>query len=230
MAKINPILGDLRGKLAGNVFSKNSAAAYVRQKVTPVNPNTAKQQSSRSKFGTNSQAWRGLTTDQRNSFNSNAPLYPHFNVFGVSAPLTGQQLFMSLNNNLKAANASTITLCQPPAAIPAATATGFVSARTGGTKLIQLIATTASYSVIVQATAPYSAGRKAAKNQFRQITIKSGVAVAADLDLSTVYQNAFGYATNQLPIGSAVDCRIIGVNLTTGQYSVITSFTAIIGA
>lgn len=48
MAKIKfgMMMTDARGKLGGQVFSKNRSGSYVRTKVTPVNPQTTTQQNS----------------------------------------------------------------------------------------------------------------------------------------------------------------------------------------
>lgn len=45
------MMTDGRGKLGGQVASKNRAGAYVRTKVTPVNPRTTQQQAIRTLFG-----------------------------------------------------------------------------------------------------------------------------------------------------------------------------------
>ena len=49
MAKIlmTAIVADIRNKLNGSVFSKNRYGAYVRTKVTPVNPQSTAQQNTR---------------------------------------------------------------------------------------------------------------------------------------------------------------------------------------
>ena len=72
MAKIKfgMMMTDARGKLGGQVFSKNRSGAYVRTKVTPVNPRTAAQPLSRSILGTLSASWSGLTEVQRRSWNA----------------------------------------------------------------------------------------------------------------------------------------------------------------
>jgi len=57
--------GEMRGKLGGNVFSRNKAGAYVRAKVTPVNPQTVIQQEARYRFGNMSILFQSLTTTQK---------------------------------------------------------------------------------------------------------------------------------------------------------------------
>jgi len=53
--------GEMRGKLGGNVFSRNKAGAYVRAKVTPVNPKTVRQQTARYRFGNMSILYQSIS-------------------------------------------------------------------------------------------------------------------------------------------------------------------------
>lgn len=59
------LLGELRGALGGTVFARNKAGAYVRQRVTPVNPQTVRQQTARYRFGNMSILFQSLSTAQK---------------------------------------------------------------------------------------------------------------------------------------------------------------------
>ena len=59
--KLSAIVSEMRGKLNGSVFSKNRGGAYIRTKVTPVNPQSLAQGLVRATLTNLSQAWRGLT-------------------------------------------------------------------------------------------------------------------------------------------------------------------------
>ena len=54
-------LGELRGKMGGLVFSRNKAGAYIRALVTPVNPQTVRQQTARYRFGNASILFQNLS-------------------------------------------------------------------------------------------------------------------------------------------------------------------------
>ena len=101
MAKIKfgMMMTDARGKLGGQVFSKNRSGAYVRTKVTPVNPRTDLQQSNRSLLGSLSSAWSNLTETQRSAWNSAVDNWQKTNVFGDLQKPPGKNLFTSLNKN-----------------------------------------------------------------------------------------------------------------------------------
>ena len=101
MAKIKfgMMMTDARGKLGGQVFSKNRAGAYVRTKVTPVNPRTTFQQASRQLLGAISQSWSALTVAQRESFNKAVSDWARTDIFGDLKNPTGKNLFTRLNKN-----------------------------------------------------------------------------------------------------------------------------------
>jgi len=63
--KWGAIVVDGRNKIGGHVASKNRAGAYLRTKVTPVNPNTGYQAGVRNTLSTLSSGWRALEEAQR---------------------------------------------------------------------------------------------------------------------------------------------------------------------
>lgn len=70
-------LGELRGKIGGNVFSRNKSGAYVRARVTPVNPQTARQQSARYRFGNMSILYQSISAGLKDCWEGFART--HFN-------------------------------------------------------------------------------------------------------------------------------------------------------
>lgn len=123
MAKIKfgMMMTDARGKLGGQVFSKNRAGAYVRTKVTPSNPRTISQMESRSILGTLSAGWNALTDAQRASFNNAVSAWQKTNIFGDMVKPTGKNLYTSLNKNLLQAELSPINVAPQKMDLPALT-------------------------------------------------------------------------------------------------------------
>ena len=62
--KMTAIVADMRNKLNGSVFSRNRGGAYIRTKVTPINPQTAAQVQARSLLTSLSQGFRSLSQAQ----------------------------------------------------------------------------------------------------------------------------------------------------------------------
>jgi hypothetical protein len=108
MAKVTYITGIYSGKLAGQVFSRNKAGAYVRQWVKPINPRTIAQQAARTTFGNASNQYHMLTNSQKALWNAFAPF---FNPKGVSIPsgISGFNAFIALNNLAKSSHDAEVT-------------------------------------------------------------------------------------------------------------------------
>lgn len=96
MAQFIPILGNLSGKLAGLVFSRNRYGQYCRQYRRPVNPDTQAQRDFRAKFGAAAQTWHSLGDEAKAHWKSYAETI--FNPrHGISSgQFTGMNAFMSL--------------------------------------------------------------------------------------------------------------------------------------
>lgn len=67
MARIigGSMIGELSGKLGGNVFARNKAGAYIRQYVIPVDPKTLAQINARANFGAASSSYHSMTSAQK---------------------------------------------------------------------------------------------------------------------------------------------------------------------
>lgn len=104
MAKIllGASVGDARGSVGAHVFSKNQFGSYIRQKVSPVQPRTARQMHVRGLFALLSTRWANILTDtQRAGWKSLAQANPTVDVFGNQQILSGLQYFERVNRNLQ---------------------------------------------------------------------------------------------------------------------------------
>jgi len=97
------------GKVGGHVAATNRGGAYLRTKVTPLNPNTAAQAGARSLLASLSQAWAQLTDDQRKSWNGAVASYSKTDIFGDLRNPSGINLFVKLNANLSNAGLTLLT-------------------------------------------------------------------------------------------------------------------------
>jgi hypothetical protein len=190
--KFGAIIVDGRGKLGGHVASKNRAGSYLRQKVTPTNPQTTYQVGVRNDQTSNSKAWRGLTAANRTAWNSSVSDYVGTDIFGDSKSLSGFQLFCKLNGNLKNISASTITTPPSPAAVPCFTSLSVVGdVSDNKVTLTYAGAMAVTEKAVIEATAGLSAGISFAKSHYRKI----GVIVSTDVspfEAGTLYIAKFG--------------------------------------
>jgi len=214
LIKFTAFLADVRGSVAGTVFSKNTYGAYTRTKVTPINPQTAAQSAVRQFFGQLSQSWRGLTQAQRDLWNQSASNFSRNNVFGDQVNLTGFNLYKRLNQNLLNVGQAVIANAPLPSDVFGFTGSSLVANTTAGTLVLTYApAIPAGTSVILFATAPQSAGKKFVASEYRKID----TIVAADVspwDMATEYIAKFGALP---PVGSKVFVKVKPVNDTTGQ-------------
>lgn len=181
MAKIKYTfaVADLRNKYNGSVFSKNRAGAYVRNKVTPVNPQTVAQVLKRSQFTGLSQAWRGLTEAQRLSWASQVEGYKKTDIFGDLRTPSPLNLYMRLNGNLLAINQPTIAVAPIPGTTPTITELT-LTADVSDTELEfdpGVLAVPAGTSWLVEATPGVSAGKNFVKSEFRVIAVLPAASV-----------------------------------------------------
>ena len=227
MAKIltTAIVADIRNKLNGSVFSKNRYGAYVRTKVTPVNPQTTAQQAQRNKLSTNSQAWRGLTEGQRQGWIAAASSFPATDIFGNPKVLSGNALYVKLNNNLHTLGLPSISDAPAPVAIPALSLTNLQAI--SGTNSVSLTfdpaAIPADFSMVIEATPQMGAGISFVKNRYRQLVVKPA-ATTSPVDISDEYVIANGALT----LGQKVFMRAFLVSNITGQAGIPVSISAVV--
>ncbi len=192
----------------------------MRNKITPVNPQTTAQQNQRNRFGTNSQAWRGLTEAQRQSWIDGAPNFPIFDIFGDQKILSGSALYVSLNNNLAQIGAALIDTCPSPVAIPANLIQG-ITADVSATQLevgFTLDPVPAGFALVLFATPNITPGVSFVKNRYRFVVAKAA-GTATGTDIYAEWNTIFG----DLVAGQKIFVRGFLVSTTTGQAGVPSS-------
>lgn len=93
-----PLVAEVRGKIGGQVFSRNKGGMYIKGFASPTNPNTALQSAVRSIFATLTNAWWDvLTLAQRAAWEDLAAANPIINQLGQSITLSGLNMYMRYN-------------------------------------------------------------------------------------------------------------------------------------
>lgn len=89
---------EMRGSIAGNVFSRNRYGAYVRSRTKPINPNTALQQAVRAGLASLTVRWAStLTPAQRTAWNLYAANVVMLNKLGENMNLSGFNHYIRSN-------------------------------------------------------------------------------------------------------------------------------------
>jgi hypothetical protein len=199
----------------------------MRNKTTPVNPQTSFQQNARSILASQSQAWSGVSQAQRNGWSALAQTLPFTDIFGDPKTLSGQALFVKLNVNLLKIGESAISSAPLKEAVPGIQATALTATVTAGTisalnLTIAPATIPAGFSMVVFATPAINAGVSFVKNQFRQIGV-AGAPLGGVIDLETLWNARFG----AISAGQKIFIRIALVSQTSGQQGIPAEISAI---
>lgn len=226
-ALFGSIVVDGRGKLGGHVFSKNRGGAYVRTKVTPVNPQTSAQVLVRARLAQLSQDWRTITQDQRNAWNAAVADYQRTDIFGALRSPSGQQLYVRVNSNILIAGG--VQIAVPPPVTSSPDFVTFTPSADESTPAFDItFAPTpvpANTSYIVECTPPVSPGRNFVKNLYRIVQVFPAADVSPTA-IITAYQAKFGL----IAVDDKIGVRVTAIDKTTGLRSQATQETVIVSA
>lgn len=223
--KFGAIVTDGRGKIGGQVASRNRSGAYLRNKVTPSNPRTVSQSQARSRLAGFSQAWRGLTEAQRAAWDAAVSQWSRTNVFGDIVNPTGKNLYTRLNVNIAIVGGTPIVLPPEPGIVTPASGLSIEASASVESLDLESDALNVDQAYIIRATTNLSPGIGFFKNRLRVIQIESG-STATSTDLSVNYLNKFGNLTE----GQKIAVTVVAVNPATGQTSTAAQAVAIIAS
>lgn len=227
MAKImfGSVATDARGKIAGIVYSKNAAGAYVRQKVSPTQSLTSRRGLVRERVTNLSKYWSAtLTPAQVLAWNSFAKNNPVSDIFGRSQTLSGIQTFVRLNGVIL--NVGGTQIDDPPPSLTITGITSLTPTATAGTPSLSIAfgpsPLEADCKLNVFATQQLPTGRTFAKPFLRWI-FASAAAATTPANVLSAYTAKFGslVAGSRIAIKANVVNEATGAQ-TTGLYSMIT--------
>ena len=227
MAKImfGSLATDARGKIAGIVYSKNAAGAYVRQKVSPTQSLTTRRGVVRERITNLSKYFSGsLTLAQVVAWNSFAKNNPVSDVFGRTQTLSGIQTFCRLNSTI--INVGGVQIDDPPANLGIVGITTLTATAAAGTPAFSLAfgpsPLGASSRLNVMATQQLPTGRTFTKSFMRWI-YASAVAATTPSNILSAYTAKFGALIEGSKIG--VLANVVDEDTgaaTTGLYALVT--------
>ena len=225
MAKFKAILGALRGSISNNVFSHNTYGDYVRNRTTPVNPNTPAQAAVRLKFSENSGDFSNLLTPiQQQEWSDFAVSFPRTDSLGNTYILSGIAMFNSINQILRQYNLSVLTT--PPLNLSVEKLLTVTTTFTVAAGLDFAFTPTpmgADTRMVFFMTSPLSGGIKFVKNRYRFVGVSSA-AEASPIDLTGSYTTKFG-----APVaGNRIGWKVFFLNDSNGAVDVaLTGITAV---
>lgn len=223
MAKIQfgNIVADARNSVGGVVYSRNTWGAYIRQKVSPVQPRTSRQQDTRASLTQLSKMWgTELTEEQREAWRQFGAAFPITDVFGNTVALTGIAAFQRINRVRMELGLS--PLLDPPANMdvtpPDSASLDLSYTGTPPTLSIKVVfapsPAPSGHHVEVFATKPLSAGRAFVSSDLRLVAI-SPAGQASPFDITAAYKAKFG----EPAVGSKIFVEVRFVNEENGALS-----------
>lgn len=215
-------LVDGRGKINGHVASRNRGGAYIRTKVSPLNPQSIAQMAARARLVVPSQGWRALSQAVRDAWDAATGDFARTDVFGNLRNPSGKNLYSQLNVNLANAGQAAITNPPQPAGAGAVIA-GALVITNGGAKTIAHTGDTAGHTIIVRATPGVSPGRSFVKQDYRIISTFTG-GTASPEDIATAYEAKFG----EPAVGTKVFVSLQSINNLTGESSTISAASTLV--
>jgi hypothetical protein len=208
MAKIKfgALAEDARGKIDGIVYSRNQFGAYARQKVSPVQPQTARQTLVRERMTTLSKRFSTVISEaDRLAWSAFAKVNPVVDVFGNPQALSGISAYNRLNGVIL--NAGGTRIDTPPADLEV---TGLLSMSVaasagGGTLAItfSVSALGAAERLYIWASQGLNSGREFFKPSLRFIGV-SAAAQATPFAAGALYTAKFGSMIQGTAIGVLV--------------------------
>lgn len=217
LIKFGAGISEMRGKEGGVIYSRNAYGSYIKSKVSPVNPQSNTQQLQRQQMGNLSQAWAGLTAEQKAGWVNLGSQVTRVNRFGDTTYYTGFAMFMRLNRNLVLCGQTALTTA-PSITNP----TAAVLTEVAGSEAEPSINLTFSptvptgHAMVVYATNNILTGREFVKNYYRVIKVIAA-AQTSPQDISTEWIELFGAPPLE---GAKIFVKIKNVVLATGFDSV----------
>lgn len=225
--KFTALMADMRNKLNGSVFARNRGGAYVRTKVTPLNPQSTAQVAARSLLTGLAQNFRSLSQDQITAWNAAVTQWQTTDVFGDLVSPTGLALYVRLNANISNGGGSPISTPPSPVGAEALTSLTLTADVSSSEFDVAFAPATvpANHALYVESTSMLSPGINNANSRFRFIAV-AAAAATSPFDAFTTQTAKFG----ALVAGQKVYVRCKFINLLTGEVSLALKASAIVTA
>jgi hypothetical protein len=222
LARFGGGVSELRGSIAGNVYSRSKAGAIVRNRQVPTNPNTVRQGIVRGWMQTATDGFKALTPEEVTSWNDFASTQIRFNRLGEPYTPSGKQIFTeSYLNGLSVENFTPPDLpaLESDPNLPNLLA-GVVNITTGPALITELeLAGWSSDTgdrIVVQATPQMLPSINNVQKYMRQVFNGS---LADPTNILAGYTAKYPTTISDPSPGSVIHFRASAVNLTTGLAS-----------
>jgi hypothetical protein len=184
-------LGEPRsGSFAGQTSSRNQFGQYVRNRATPVNPNTVQQGVVRSRMAGNASAWRALTDVQRAGWEALGLEISRTDSLGSSYTLNGFMAYCMVNNN-KVAAGDAVVSAAPAVVVPTNIITLTPTLTSAAFSLAYTTTPLAAGTRLFVFCSPMRSAGRSFENDYRLISV-TAAAAASPAVIFSAYQSRLG--------------------------------------
>jgi hypothetical protein len=214
------------------VFSRNRGGAYVRSKVSPVQPQSEWSSRARCIFKAVAQRWSAVLTDiQRVAWEAFAAVHPFVNVFGDSITLSGVAFFEAVNVRIRQCGDDWVD--DPPSSFVVEDLGDVVveAIDTAGTLAVTVTAGRSlgcDEGLYVFSTPPILTARVPQRTDFRLVNTPATGLFASASDIVAPLTARFPDAA--WPVGTAFSVLVACLNKSTGAISAAVKVDVVVTA
>jgi len=215
--KTGSVVGQISGRVGGNVFSRNRGGAYVRNGSIPTRSTTPYAEAAKQRLADWSKAWALLTNVQQLGWKNWAVQNPVINRLGDAITLSGHQAYVQLNINIALASGTAIDdppVVAPPTGLLTLTATYDIGAGNFGLAFTPSPIGT-NNTLMVECAVVDNPGVKYVQNLFKLIAVTPTDITSPQNGLESAVEARFG----TLIVGQQVYWRITVLDSVTGLKS-----------
>lgn len=186
------LIGRLSRSAGSTTASHNRFGAYLRNRVIPTNPQTAKQTAVRGSLATSSMAWKALTQAQREGWTALGASIVKTDSLGETYTLNGLQAFVLANRNRFTTGLG--QLSDAPA-LPAITGLTTLSMTASILAMVITFAPTpigATFSLLFSVTPGVSAGISFMPRSRYKLVLATALNAATGSDILAAYTALYG--------------------------------------
>lgn len=220
LIKTGIAVGQISGRVAGNVFSRNRGGAYVRNGAIPTRSTTPYAEAAKARLGDWSKGWANLTAVQQMAWKNWAAQNPVINRLGDAITLSGHQAYVQLNINI--ANAGGGQIDVPPVVAPPLALQSLAGTYDLGAGTFNLTFTpdplAANECLAIEAAVVDNPGVNYVQNLYKLVSIQADATDSPITNVDTLLAARFG----TIMVGQRVFYRCYVVDQTTGLKSGVT--------
>ena len=197
--KVKPSIAfeDMRGKAGGVVASKNLSRLYIKNRITPRNPQSTAQMDLRASMTNGSRDWAKLTQSQRDAWNNVAKDWRGKRILGEAAKLSGVNCYMRIYQNMNVIGGTALDVPPVIPEFPTFEIEGVTFTAASGETPARLVISIPDLvdvegkKIVVRATPGFSAGRQKLETSLRIVSVENAY-TAGGLNIASAYTERLG--------------------------------------